>query len=136
MDVQRDICTYLEPQTVTGFGLLLHRVDLQAFFLEAGLGVSVWCAKEVINDFLFLDWEGVEVDVFQVLDLARLDQTSELGAWGPHFFVSVATTPSSSATPSSATTSTVTSSSATVSTPTTAAEGGGTNENEFGIDYR
>ena len=118
MDVQRDICTYLEPQTVTGFGLLLHRVDLQAFFLEAGLGVSVWCAKEVINDFLFLDWEGVEVDVFQVLDLARLDKTSELGAWCPDFLVSVTTT-STAATAATAATATVASSATTVASATT-----------------
>lgn len=92
----------LESKTVTGLGLLLDRVDLEAFFLEAGLGVTVWLSKEVVDDFLLLDRKGVEVNVFKVLDLARFDETSKLGAWGPDLLVSVATTAATAATATSA----------------------------------
>jgi len=111
----------LESKTVTSLGLLLHRVDLQAFFLETSLGVTVWCAKEVVNDFLFLDWECVEVNVFQVLDLARLDETSELGAWGPDFLVSVSTTSTSASATSATSAATVTTATSATTVSTTAA---------------
>ena len=102
MRVNPFFSTYLESKTVTGLGLLLDRVDLEAFFLEAGLGVTVWLSKEVVDDFLLLDRKGVEVNVFKVLDLARFDETSKLGAWGPDLLVSVATTAATAATATSA----------------------------------
>jgi hypothetical protein len=93
----------LESKTVTGLGLLLDRVDLEAFFTKSTLGVTVWGAKEVVDNLLLLDWEGVEVDVFEALDLASLDKTSELGAWGPDFLVVPATSAATSTTAATAT---------------------------------
>ena len=110
---------YLEARALTGLGLLLHRVDLEHFVAETRLGVTVRGAQEEIDDLGFLDRQGVEVDVFDRLDLLVLDETAELGARNPFLFL--VTTPAPTATASASATAAVAATAATV-----AATAGGT----------
>ena len=98
--------THLESHTLTGLGHLLDRHELEALLLEASLGITLWLAEEVLNDFNFLDWERVQVDDFEGLDLAAFHETSELGAWHPLFFVALAASAASAATATSTATAT------------------------------
>jgi len=85
----------LEPRTLTGARLLLDGHDLQNLILQAG-------AKEVIDDLAFFDGQREEVDLFQGLDLAIFNETTQLGDRNPLFLLFLATTTAS--TPAAATT--------------------------------
>jgi len=73
-----------ETIALTGRSHLLDRVDLHDFILQGTRG------EEGINDLVFLDWQGVEVNVLNGVDLALLAQTSKLGHWHPLLLVSLA----------------------------------------------
>jgi len=96
----------LEASTLTGTSLLLDWHDLEDFILKLG-------AQEVINDLEFLDGQRVEIDLLQLLYLAVLDETTELGAGDPDLSFSLVTSASATAitATSTTTTSTVSSSS-------------------------
>ena len=68
----------LKAGALTGTSLLLDWLDLHDFVLEL-------ITKELINDLWFLDWDGVEEDFFDGLDLAIEDEATELGHWNPSF---------------------------------------------------
>jgi len=59
----------LEPGPLTGAGLLLDGHDLQNLVLEGG-------AQEEVDDLKLLDGKREEVDLFEGLDLAVLDEPS------------------------------------------------------------
>ena len=67
----------LETGTLTGTGLLLDGHDLHNFILEFG--------EEVVDNLVFLDGKGEEVDLLHGLDLAILYETTELGDGSPNF---------------------------------------------------
>ena len=68
--------TNLKTSTLTGPGLLLDGHDLQDLVLQL-------LAEEEVDDFRLLDGKGVEVDLLERLDLAVLDEATELGHWLP-----------------------------------------------------
>merc|ERR1719203_1949734 len=92
----------LEPCPLSGPGLLLHGHDLQHLVLQGG-------TDEHVDDLELLDGHGEEIDLLERLDLAVLDETSELGDWDPLLLL---LTSSSASTASAATTSTVSSTTA------------------------
>ncbi len=66
----------LEPDPLTGTGLLLNRHDLEYLILERR-------PDEVIDDFVLLDGQREEVDLLQGLDLAVLDEAAQLSHRDP-----------------------------------------------------
>merc|ERR1712227_855924 len=88
----------LEAGTLTGTGLLLDGLDLHDLVLEGG--------EEEVDDLVLLDGERVEVDLLHGLDLAGLDETTELGDRLPLLLLVLGTTATTAAT--TATTATVT----------------------------
>ena len=99
----------LEAGTLTGTGLLLDGHDLHDLVLEG--------RQEVVDDLVLLDREGEEVDLLDRLDLAVLDETSELGDGSPGLLLILASTATSTTTTAvtSAATTTVTTSKTTTS---------------------
>jgi len=73
-----------EAVTLTGGSHLLDWVNLDNLILQ---DTSDWV--EVIDDLVLTDWEGMKVDLFEGSDLVVVNQTSELGAWGPGFILLV-----------------------------------------------
>lgn len=71
--------------------------------------LELW--KEEVDNLVLLDWQAVEVDLLHALDLAGLDETTELGDWLPLLLLVLSTTTSWS--PAATATATV---SATVTT--------------------
>jgi len=100
----------LESGSLSGLGLLLDGEDAHDLVGELVLGVG----DESVNNGGFLDGDGVGVDLLEGLDLAGLNESSELGKGGP--FVSLESTSSASEATSSSSASSATSvSSASVS---------------------
>lgn len=81
----------LESGSLTGLGLLLDGEDAHNLVGELVLGVS----NKSVNDWCFLDWDGVGVDLFKTVDLSVLHESSELGEWVPFFLETSSTTASS-----------------------------------------
>jgi hypothetical protein len=79
-----------------GNGSLGGRSYLHDLVLELG--------KEVVDNLVLLDGEGVQVDLLHALDLAALHETAELGDGHP-FLVAVLGTTTSATSASTATTS-------------------------------
>lgn len=69
----------LHSGSLTGSGLLLDRSDLHDFVLQ------FW--EQLVDDLVFLHWQGVQVNLLDGGDLAGLDQSTELGDWGPAFLL-------------------------------------------------
>ena len=86
----------LEAGALTGAGLLLHRGDLHDLVLQLS-------AKEVIDDLVLLDRHGKEVDLLKVLDLAALDEATELGARVPRLLALLVATAATGAATAAAT---------------------------------
>jgi hypothetical protein len=107
----------LESSSLTSLGLLLDREDAHDLIGELGLGVG----EESIDDWGFLDWDGVSVNFFKRDDMSVLDKSSELGKWSPLFFGTSSSTWATSAASSTSTTSITTSSSVTKSSAASAA---------------
>jgi len=101
----------LESGSLTGLGLLLDGEDAHDLIRELGLGVG----EESIDDWGFLDWDGVSVNFFEGDDVSVFDESTKLGKWSPLFFVSSSSTwaASTATSSSSATSSSITKSSAT-----------------------
>mmetsp|Transcript_21942 Transcript_21942/g.34083 ORF Transcript_21942/g.34083 Transcript_21942/m.34083 type:complete len:340 (-) Transcript_21942:40-1059(-) len=97
----------LESGSLTGLGLLLHRDDAHDLIGELGLGVG----DESVNDGGLLDGDGVGVDLLKGLDLAGLDESSELGKGSP-LVLSAESSSSTSGATTAATSSTTSSSEA------------------------
>jgi hypothetical protein len=91
----------LEAGTLTGRSLLLNRGETHDLILKI--------RKEVINDLVFLDGDGEEVELLNLLDEASLHKTTNLGAGSPGILVlSVCTTATATATTTGLTTTTTT----------------------------
>merc|ERR1719497_169968 len=75
----------LKAGTLTGTGLLLDGLDLEHFVLQGR-------ANEVVNDLELLDGQGKGVDLLQLVDLALLDETTELGDGLPLLTLGLTTT--------------------------------------------
>jgi hypothetical protein len=88
----------LESSSLTSLGLLLHGQDAHDFIGKLGFVVS----EESINDWGFLDWDGVSVNFFQGFDVSVFDESSKLGKWSPFFLWSSSTTTWSSSSTSTA----------------------------------
>lgn len=94
----------LEAGALSGASLLLDGHDLHDFIYRvqgcnvsiqiravkqcarpchAGLELTLQLGEEDVNDLVLLNGEGEEVDLLNRLDLAVLDQTTELGDWDP-----------------------------------------------------
>ena len=69
-----DACLKAGP--LTGTGLLLDWLDLHDLILEL-------LTEEVIDNFWFLDWDSMKIDLFDGLDTAGKDETTKLGLWLP-----------------------------------------------------
>lgn len=65
----------LESGSLTGRGLLLDGRDRHDFVLQRG--------QELVDDLELLDGQGEEVDFLHGLDLAVVDQSTELGDGNP-----------------------------------------------------
>ena len=72
----------LETGTLIGMGLLLNGHDFD-LVLEARV--------ELVDDLVLLDWEGMEVDLLQRLNLVGFDETSKLRDWDPLLLLLLAT---------------------------------------------
>jgi hypothetical protein len=92
-------------------------VNLEDLVPKAAGGLTIRLSEEVVNNLSLLDWERVQVDVFNGFDLARLHKPAELGQRHP-FLCVVVTSPSPS--PSTATATITPAPSATVATAVTA----------------
>ena len=89
----------LKPRPLTSLSLFLDRHNLHHLILQLG--------EEEIDDLVFLDGEGEEVDFFHRFDFSIFDETSEFGDWLPFFFfVSAASTAGSTASTTLSTTAT------------------------------
>lgn len=95
----------LESSSLTGLGLLLNGEDAHDLVGELSLSVG----KESIGDWGFLDWDGMGVNLLEGLDLSVLDESSELGEWGPLFLLSSSSTWATSAASASSTAASATS---------------------------
>lgn len=69
----------LESGSLSGLGLLLDGKDAHDLIGELVLGVG----DKSVNDWCFLDWDGMGINLLEGLDLAGLDESSELGEWSP-----------------------------------------------------
>jgi len=69
----------LEAGTLTGLGLLLDRHDLHDLVGEGTLSLL----DELVNNGGLLDWDGVSVDLLEVVDVTVLDKSAELGSGEP-----------------------------------------------------
>jgi hypothetical protein len=65
----------LEAGTLTGTSLLLHRHDLHDLILELG--------QEEVDDLVFLDGKGEEINFFHRFDFTVLDETAEFSDGSP-----------------------------------------------------
>jgi len=72
----------LESGSLTGLGL--DGKDAHDLVGEGGLLVG----NESVDDWGFLDWDGVGVNFLELGDSAHLDESTELGKWGPLFLES------------------------------------------------
>jgi hypothetical protein len=107
----------LESGSLTGLSLLLDGENAHDFIGKFVLDVS----NKSVNDWCFLDWDGVSVNFFKGCDVSGFDESSEFGKWGPFFLESTSTTTSATESTSAASTTTassVTSASATFSSIT------------------
>jgi len=91
----------LESGSLTGLGLLLNGEDAHDLINEFTLLVG----NESLGNLSLLDWDRVSVNFFEGLDLAHLDESSELGKWSPSIFVSSSSETSWSSTSTSTATS-------------------------------
>ena len=89
----------LESSSLSSLGLLLDGEDAHDLVRELSLGVG----EESVGNWGFLDWDGVGVNLLEGLDLSVLDESSELGEWGPFFLLSSSSTWASSSAASAAT---------------------------------
>jgi len=78
----------LESSSLSGLGLLLNGKDAHDLVGESGLLVG----NESVDDWGFLDWDGVGIDFLELGDGAHLDKSSEFGEWGPFFLESTSAT--------------------------------------------
>ena len=102
----------LESSSLSSLGLLLDGEDAHDLVRELSLGVG----EESVGNWGFLDWDGVGVNLLEGLDLSVLDESSELGEWGPFFLLSSSSTwASSSAASAAASSSSITEASASAS---------------------
>jgi len=97
----------LESGSLTGLGLLLHGEDAHDLVgeLDWGSGLVVGLLDEGVDNLGFLDGDGVGVDLLELGDVSVLDESSELGEWGP-LLLAESTSTSGSTTTSSASAST------------------------------
>ena len=73
----------LETGMLSGTSLLLNGHDFHDLVLEARV--------ELVDDLVLLDWEGMEVDLLQRLNLVGFDETSKLRDWDPLLLLLLAT---------------------------------------------
>jgi len=78
----------LESGSLTGLGLLLNGKNAHDLIGENGLLVG----KESVDDWGFLDWDGVGEDFLKLGDGSHLYESSELGEWVPFFLESTSAT--------------------------------------------
>jgi hypothetical protein len=78
----------LESSSLTSLGLLLDGQDAHDFVGKLGFVVG----EESINDWCFLDWDGVSVNFLEGFDVSVLDKSSKLGEWSPFFLWSSSAT--------------------------------------------
>lgn len=67
-----------KSSALTGTGLLLDGHDLHDLVDELALGITLAgsTTKEVIDDLVLLDWDGVQEDLLERLDLVGGDETT------------------------------------------------------------
>ena len=78
----------LETGTLTGTSLLLKGHNFHDLVFEAG--------AELVDYLVLLDWEGMEVDLLQRLNLVGFDKMSELRDWDPILLLLLAMGPAPS----------------------------------------
>jgi len=105
----------LESSSLTGTSLLLDRLDLSPYVsilppppvvcLPYLHDLVLQLGQEEIHNLVLLDGEGMQVDLLHALNLAGLDESTELGDWLPLLLFLVASSSCTSSTASSAATS-------------------------------
>ena len=93
----------LESGSLSSLGLLLDGQDAHDFVGKLSFVVS----EESINDWCFLDWDGVSVNFFEGFDVSVLDESTKLGKWSPFFLHSSSTTTWTSSSSSSTSSSSI-----------------------------
>jgi hypothetical protein len=88
----------LESGSLTGLGLLLDGKDAHDLVREFSLGVL----DELISDLMFLDGDGVGIDLLEGSDRARFNESTELGKGVPDLFTAATEASGSSATSTAA----------------------------------
>jgi hypothetical protein len=101
----------LESGPLTGLSLLLDGKDAHDLVSETILALASGIFDQSLDDLVFLDRNGVGVDLFKRADEAILDETAEFGERSPLFFAEASgatrtTSAASTAAASSAATST------------------------------
>jgi len=112
----------LESGSLTGLGLLLDGKDAHDLVGELSLGVR----DESVDDWGLLDWDGVSVDLLEGVDLSGLDESSELGEWGPLILTVSSSSASWASSASSSTSSSSSEASASISTSITSSSASST----------
>ena len=92
----------LESGSLTGLGLLLDGKDAHDLIRELSLGVL----DELISDLVFLDGDGVGVNLLEGSDVSGFDESTELGERVPDLFTAATEASGSSATTTAASSST------------------------------
>ena len=89
----------LEPCPLTGPGLLLDGHDLENLILESG-------SNEHVDDLVLFDGQRVQVDLLKRLDLAILDEPSQLSHGDPVLLLLAAASTTTSTAPAASTSTT------------------------------
>jgi len=105
----------LEASTLTGRSLLLNGGKTHDLILKI--------REEVINNLVFLDGDGEEVELLNLLDLTVLHKTANLGDGGPGVLVLSVCTTATAATTTTTFTTTTTTAELTATTTTTSTTG-------------
>lgn len=72
----------LESSSLSGLSLLLYGKDAHDFIVKWEFGTD-----KSVDNWCFLDWDRVGIDFFKGFDVTVLDESSELGQWGPLLLV-------------------------------------------------
>jgi len=110
----------LESGSLTGLSLLLDREDAHDLVSETSLILAGGVLDQSFDDLVFLDRNGVGVDLFEGADEAILYETAELGERSPFFLAEASATTAGSASAAAAASSAATSTGAETSSAVSA----------------
>merc|ERR1719427_2627252 len=107
----------LESCSLSSTCLFLHRHDLRHFVFQRG-------SEEEVYDFFLLDWQRIQINLFQRFDFQIFNQSSELGDGNPFLAFRLTSSTSPSPASSASTTSSSSSKTSTVTSTITSTSSG------------